>query len=172
MEKSKRYYIYYGEKFSDATECRVDSYDEENSVISVFVPKYNKHIELIGDINHLPCVGIFEYTEIEGENLETTVKRLYGHRDIGRIEKIVGGKGYFHTYLTIKIINGSAVRCTSGYLYWFSYELPNIPNSSSKFEITSDLIGKHVAIERVDGKIKHVLLLDDRLFRMLDGRYR
>ena len=172
MEIGKRYYTYHGDETWRATECRVDSYSRELGKVWLFFPKLNEFDEISANIDHLDYAGIHEYTEVENENLETTVTRLFGKREIGCIDEIIGGKGYFYTHLSIRLTNGNVIKTTSSYLYWFSYEFPNISRPENKFEITSDLIGKHVAVERVDGKVKHVLLLDDRLFRMLDGRYR
>lgn len=162
------YYTYYN---SEAVACHIHDIDNENNKISIYIPKYNISEIRDGNDRCFILADIHQLTQNEG--LEKNVLRLYSNRKFGKIVKIIGGSGYIYTQIKIKFSSGSNITFVSCNLHNFSYELSNIEYPKNRVILNNNLIGKYVAIEFETcdpSRVKHALLLDDRLCRILEVR--
>jgi hypothetical protein len=175
----KKYYKYYvindnDDNRHDVAEVIIKSYDDESTRITYYFPKYNLEVTTMCiDLNELKSMEYNDPTnngELSPARFEKLLLNNYGSWTIGKIINVD------YTTVTIKV-NNENIKYQDHRIYNFSYEFPGIKYIRNNYRPDTDITGMHVAIEyytpeelilfQYNHKIKHVLLLDERLYRIL-----
>jgi hypothetical protein len=144
--------------------CVLESYS--NGKITIFVPRINKRLIVPGYLDDLERAGIYTYigNPYGEEDFSQAVQNFVIHNFSDRIlGKIVGVKicPHYGTSYYYILIDDELITIPSTQLHKMSEEIMFLRYPYNNFPPSINYVGDSVAIEIVDRKINHVLLLSE-----------
>jgi hypothetical protein len=161
-----RHYIHipYIHKSITTVECILYSYSKGR--ITIIIPKIKDRMVVPGSLDDLERAGIHTYIDLPDLSFNEILIRNFSDREFGRIVGMKIGPGCNTTYYYIQL-DDQLITINDAQLFEITYEMPNMRYPKNCIRPYIQYVGDYVALDIVDGKINHALLLAPEMDALL-----